>query len=318
MKPPAWPRMRIVDENGTEQPAIAPLIISASRATDIPAYRTDWFMERFRKGFVEWINPFNGKSTLVAFEKVRVIVFWTKHPAPLFPHLPELHAKGITTLFQLTVNNYEPEGFEPGIPSLEERIAATRALSGTVGTQHCFWRFDPLLLTPTTGPDTLVHRIEYVGDRIADMVGRLTVSFFSPYPTVVRRMRKKGIVPVEPSEKDMEYIGTRLAALGKRWNIPVVSCAEHHNFSRFGIPAGSCIDPLSIGETARHDPHLAAFFPSLTASSLFDETESLRRALKDPGQRARCHCMVSKDIGRYGTCPAGCVYCYAQRTVQSP
>ena len=35
------------------------------------------------------------------------------------------------------------------------------------------------------------------------------------------------------------------------------------------------------------------------------------RALKDPGQRSACGCIVSKDIGQYSTCPHLCAYCYA-------
>jgi len=29
------------------------VIVSASRATDIPAFRADWFMERLRAGYVK-------------------------------------------------------------------------------------------------------------------------------------------------------------------------------------------------------------------------------------------------------------------------
>ena len=32
---------------------------------------------------------------------------------------------------------------------------------------------------------------------------------------------------------------------------------------------------------------------------------------KDKGQRDVCHCIVSKDIGEYDTCPHLCEYCYA-------
>jgi hypothetical protein len=32
---------------------------------------------------------------------------------------------------------------------------------------------------------------------------------------------------------------------------------------------------------------------------------------KDPGHRATCGCVVSKDIGMYDSCLFGCQYCYA-------
>ena len=40
------------NDNGTEVLAQTPLIVSASRATDIPAFYADWFFRRLEKGYV--------------------------------------------------------------------------------------------------------------------------------------------------------------------------------------------------------------------------------------------------------------------------
>ena len=37
--------------------AMTPVILSASRSTDIPAYYGQWFMNRLRAGWCAWVNP---------------------------------------------------------------------------------------------------------------------------------------------------------------------------------------------------------------------------------------------------------------------
>lgn len=56
----------IRDDNGTEVLAQVPLIISASRATDIPAFYPDWFFRQLDKGYVRWRNPFSGQDSYVS------------------------------------------------------------------------------------------------------------------------------------------------------------------------------------------------------------------------------------------------------------
>ena len=111
-----WPVTNIDTPEGTQK-AIAPWIISASRATDIPAYYSEWFFDKLEKGYVQWINPFNRlKPQYVSFENTCAIVFWTKNPAPMIPFLKRLKERGIACYFQFTLNDYEKEGFEPGVP----------------------------------------------------------------------------------------------------------------------------------------------------------------------------------------------------------
>ena len=54
--------------------ATAPVIISASRSTDIPAFYAEWFFNRLEKGYCVWYNPFNQKPMYISFAKCKVIV----------------------------------------------------------------------------------------------------------------------------------------------------------------------------------------------------------------------------------------------------
>lgn len=54
--------------NGRTVKAQAPLIISASRSTDIPAFYADCFFDRLEKGYSAWTNPFNGVKSYVSYD----------------------------------------------------------------------------------------------------------------------------------------------------------------------------------------------------------------------------------------------------------
>lgn len=45
-----WPKINIKRDNGEFAIAQSPVIISASRSTDIPAFYADWFFNRLKKG----------------------------------------------------------------------------------------------------------------------------------------------------------------------------------------------------------------------------------------------------------------------------
>ena len=71
-----------------------PVIVSASRSTDIPAFYSEWLMERLRAGYCNWVNPFNREVFRVSFEDVRMIVFWSKNPKPMMGRFDDLEGMG--------------------------------------------------------------------------------------------------------------------------------------------------------------------------------------------------------------------------------
>ena len=53
-------KIQIQSDSGELVSGQAPIIVSASRATDIPAFYAEWFFDRLEKGHVVWQNPLVG------------------------------------------------------------------------------------------------------------------------------------------------------------------------------------------------------------------------------------------------------------------
>jgi hypothetical protein len=302
-----WPKATIFTDANEQKSAIAPLIISASRSTDIPAFFAPWFMRRLEIGYVRWVNPWNGSSVYVSLREARCIVFWSKNPAPLFPFLHELDKRGVGYFFHYTLNDYEREGYEPGVPPLGQRIATLKRLSRTIGRDRVLWRFDPLMVSAGIGPNPLVKRIERIGNEIAGFVERLTFSFLTPYVKVTRNLRRAGAAPDTLTDENRSAIAQSIARLGRAWGLPVVTCAEERDFGVLGIKHGKCIDDDHIARVFGGDNILMRYLGR-------DQPSGRLKCLKDSGQRPQCGCIASKDIGSYNTCGHGCVYCYANAT----
>lgn len=295
---PIHQKTTITTDNGKNVEAIAPIIISASRSTDIPAFYGSWFIKRLEAGYVRWINPWNGRSTHVSLREARVIVFWTKNPAPLLPLLGEIDRRGIHYYFHFTLNDYECEGLERSLPPLTERIETFKRLAGLIGRERVLWRFDPLIVTAALSPEELLVRIVKIGDRIAGYTDRLTVSFLTEYAKVKRNLGRAGIAPVGLDSVDKYLFLDRLAGYLAGWNICGFTCAEGTGDRSPGMSNGKCIDDSLMRRLWGGDLRLAGFIDACADT-------------KDTGQRPGCRCIPSKDIGRYDTCGHGCCYCYA-------
>ena len=313
-----------------EYSVLAPVILSASRSTDIPARHAKWFMARLREGWFGWINPFNQKRYAVSLGNTRAIVFWTKHAAPLIPYLDEISERGFHFYFQYTINDYETEGLEPKIPPLERRIETFRSLSEKIGPERVIWRFDPILLHEGQSARDILHKIWNLSKKLQGATEKLVVSFadVSAYRKVQRNLvteAPENVVLAEPTEAQIEEIAEGLRKIqaywhDRGWDFVVAACAEKMDLTRFGIKRNSCVDGELLARLFPEDEALMAFLTKKkkapAEASLFSELASTipivsNRALKDKGQRKECGCIESKDVGMYNTCANFCAYCYA-------
>ncbi|ROS87729.1 DUF1848 family protein [Muribaculaceae bacterium Isolate-043 (Harlan)] len=87
-------------DSGKTATAQCPMIISASRSTDIPAFYSDWFFNRLKRGYSVWTNPYNSSKINISYERTKFIVFWSKNPKPLLGHLDTLDELGIGCYIQ--------------------------------------------------------------------------------------------------------------------------------------------------------------------------------------------------------------------------
>ena len=320
----------ITTEQGQQVEATTPVIISASRSTDIPAFYAKWFFNRLAKGYCTWYNPFNQQKMYISFKNCRVVVFWTKNPEPIIPYLHELDKRNIHYYFQVTLNDYMKEGLEPFVPSVEARIETFKKLSDLIGKEKVIWRFDPLIITPTISSRELLKRIWNIGNQLKGYTEKLVFSFVDvkAYRKVQNNLvketqlfTKENVENAEANDDQRLEIVKGLQKIqetwkNEGWDIEMATCAEDLDLEAYGIQHNRCIDGELMKRIFAKDEELVYYLHTLKwpERNLFNELPPIpekKKNVKDAGQRKICGCMVSKDIGMYNTCRHFCVYCYA-------
>ena len=274
-------------------------IISASRRTDIPAFYSDWFVNRIRAGWCLVPNPVNARQVSrvsLQPEDVTAIVFWSKNPAPLLEHLTELDERGYRYYFQFTLMD-NPPAFEPHLPSFAERLDTFLELNHRLGPARVIWRYDPIVISNRTPLSFHQERFGGILEKVGRSCERVMVSFIDYHRKTDRRLaqlEREGFcfdrnVSTNPVAFNLLAFMSGLASSN---GLKATTCAETNDYSRTGVEPGCCID-----------------------GALIERLWSIRvDKRKDPGQREACLCTLSRDIGVSDTCGHGCVYCYATRS----
>jgi len=292
------------DQNPSKIHDVHPFIISASRATDIPALYMDWFFDRWNAGYALWNSPYNAAFVQkVWFDKVRAAIFWTKDPSALYRHIPKLSQCPFLFYVQITLNDYEQE-LEPGVPPLHERVMGFQKLSQELGSHRVVWRYDPLLLSDTISLFTLYSRVEELAHHLSSYTEKLILSFiqiekYRGVQALLSSSLHKGVREFTVDEKYQFILFLR--EIEKKYLIKTHICDEEKDpFVYSYISPGNCIDRdllLRLAtEQNKEDTEFRAF---------------LHHAKRDPGQRKKCSCIHAKDIGQYSSCLHFCRYCYA-------
>ena len=310
-----WQKEKIKIDNNTTVDAQAPIIISASRSTDIPTFYSDWFISRWEAGYIKWTNPFNGQPLYVSFKNTRLVVFWTKNPRPMFKHLDYLDKSIPNYYFQFSLNDYDKEKYEAKVPSVESRIKTFKELSQRLGKKRVVWRYDPLILTKDIDVNELLRRVKNIGNQIHEFTEKLVFSFvdIDIYRKVENNLKKEDVPYIEWTTQNMEEFAKGISQINKDWGLQLGTCSEKIDLDKYGIVHNKCIDDDLMIDLFSHDSQLMDFLGvEIKQPDLFSDGEIIKtRNLKDKGQREDCGCIMAKDIGQYNTCPHECNYCYA-------
>lgn len=263
------------------------MIISASRRTDIPAFFSEWFINRIEAQYAYVRNPMNIhqiSKIILTPNVVDCIVFWTKNPRPMIHKLDLLN--DYMYYFQFTLNAYHND-FEANLPALDDRIHTFQALSERIGRQRVIWRYDPVILNSQYSINWHTERFAYIANQLSDYTEKVTISFVDLYAKIKNSIEGKDIFELSYAQKDT--LAKNFSFIAHSHNLSIDTCAEDIDLSAYGIDHAHCIDGRLIA--------------SLLHCSI--------DAGKDKTQRFECGCAASIDLGLYNTCRNGCAYCYA-------
>ncbi len=274
------------------------MIISASRRTDIPAFFSEWFINRIKEGYVLSRNPMNRNQLLrlvLSPDIVDCIVFWTKNPIPMIPKLDAL--KDYCYYFQFTLTGYGKD-VEAHLPDKKkDLIPAFQRLSEKIGPERVIWRYDPILVNDTYTVDYHISAFTQIAEALNGYTEKCVFSFVDDYSknsTALRSLNVRNL-----SGDEMRDISVKLRDIAKANNMVIATCAEEIDLEELGIEHNACVDK--------------ALIERLTGGKIKDT----KKNTKDSGQRKACKCMPSKEVGCHNTCGNGCVYCYANYSPES-
>lgn len=262
------------------------MIIQTGLRTDIPAFYSQWFLNRLKEGYVLVRSPYDPNLVTrysLSLDVVDMIGFCTKNPAPMLPHMDAL--KGYGQYWYVTITPYGTD-IEPNVPPKEQVMEDFKKLSFLVGADCVGWRYDPIFLSREYPLERHLADFEAMARDLAGYTKTCVISFIDLYRKVQRNFPEAG----EVAKADRLVIGKEFVRIGRKYGMVIKSCGEGRELEPYGVDCDGCMT-VDVYEKAIGKKPLA------------------------PKQRARgrseCACYLSCDIGQYDTCAHFCRYCYA-------
>ena len=265
------------------------MIVCASRRTDIPAFHSEWVMNRLRAGYALVRNPVCRdvvNRVDLGPRNVDMLVFMTKDPRPMIEHLDEITRMGIRFCFQVTINPYGRD-IEPGISDKAEITEAFRTISEMIGRDRVVWRYDPVILNSKYDVGYHKRKFRTLCNELDGYTDRCTFGFVDIHRKLAGLAENGTIRETSPAE--MHEIGRAFAETATSAGMKLNHCCADEDLSIYGITSDGCLGREMMS----------------SLSVPFEMSAPLRE---------RCRCVRNVDIGCYDTCDHDCAYCYANKT----
>ena len=259
------------------------MILFASGRTDIPAFYSNWFINRVKAGFVDVRNPFNHNLvSRINFSDVDLIMFCSKNPLPMIDKLKMLK---VPVLFHVTITPYSKD-VEPNIPDKRLIIEGVKKLSLVLGIDNVVLRYDPIFLSDKYNVDYHIRAFDKLCKNLNGYVNKIIVSFMDEYKNV--RSNKNILKYRAFTREDYKKIGEAFSKSAHDNGMSVQTCFEDNDLTQYGFIKGECLS------------HELAYI--LTGKKF--KSSNVRKEKK-------CECVQMVDIGDYNSCMHMCKYCYA-------
>lgn len=259
------------------------MILNVSGRTDIIAFYSKWFINRYKEGYVDVRNPIMPKLvSRINFSDVDLIVFCTKNPHPIIDFLPSIKEP---VLFHITLTPYKKD-IEPHVPDKSKVIEDIKKISNIIGKDNVYIRYDPVFLSDKYNLDYHLKAFERICTLLEGYVINIIISFIDDYKNVRKNMNTLRIKNFK--DEDFKRIGLSFSRIAQSHFMTVQTCSEYNNLGEYGFKVSDCLTK----ELAYKKTH-----------KKFNKWESRNNKY--------CHCVAMADIGDYNSCNHLCKYCYA-------
>lgn len=262
------------------------MIINTGQRTDIPAFYSEWFINRIKEGYVLVRNPYYPNLVtkfLLNKDVVDCIGFCTKNPRPMFKYLDLI--KDFGQIWHITITIYDRD-IEPNVPPLDEVIKDFKYLSNKIGKDKVCFRYTPIIINEKYTVNKHIEMFNYIAKELSGYTDTAIFGFIDLYQKLVNNHKDL----YDTTDENKIIIAKEFKRIADTYNLHLRLCSKEKWLYQYGIDTNGCM---------RVEDYEKAIGFNLDIKE------------KMEARKNYCSCYLSNDIGQYNSCMHLCKYCYA-------